>query len=130
MEIGLNLPVMVPGLDRDTVHAWCRRIDEGPFSIAALQPYALFGMNGLDPITHSLFWSMLVNLGALVGVSLLTGQSALERTQAALFVNALAQAEAGRLWRGTAQLADLKELVARFLESARSAFERREIGRL
>ncbi len=96
-------------------------IDEGPFSIAALQPYALFGMNGLDPITHSLFWSMLVNLGALVGVSLLTGQSALERTQAALFVNALAQAEAGRLWRGTAQLADLKELVARFLGPERAA---------
>jgi Na+/proline symporter/nitrogen-specific signal transduction histidine kinase len=113
-------------------------IDEGPFSIAALQPYALFGMNGLDPITHSLFWSMLVNLGALVGVSLLTGQSALERTQAALFVNALAQAEAGRLWRGTAQLADLKELVARFLgpERAAEAFQdyarrrRLDVGKL
>jgi signal transduction histidine kinase len=81
---------------------------------------------------------MLVNLGALVGVSLLTGQSALERTQAALFVNALAQAEAGRLWRGTAQLADLKELVARFLgpERAAEAFQdyarrrRLDVGKL
>jgi alkanesulfonate monooxygenase SsuD/methylene tetrahydromethanopterin reductase-like flavin-dependent oxidoreductase (luciferase family) len=32
MEIGLNLPVMVPGLDRRTILEWARRIDAGPFS--------------------------------------------------------------------------------------------------
>ena len=36
MKIGLNLPVMVPGLDRDTIHAWCRGIDEGQFSSLAV----------------------------------------------------------------------------------------------
>lgn len=36
MQIGLNLPVMVPGLDRDAVRAWCRAIDEGPFSSLAV----------------------------------------------------------------------------------------------
>ncbi len=36
MKIGMNLPIMVPGLDRDTVHAWCRAIDEGPFSSLAV----------------------------------------------------------------------------------------------
>jgi Na+/proline symporter/nitrogen-specific signal transduction histidine kinase len=113
-------------------------VDLGPFAIAGLKPYALFGLDGLDPITHSLFWSMLVNVGGLVGVSLLTGQSALERTQAALFVNALEQADHGRLWRGTARLSDLKELVARFLgpERADDAFRdyarrrRLEVGKL
>jgi Na+/proline symporter/nitrogen-specific signal transduction histidine kinase len=95
-------------------------VEQGPFANADLKPYALFGLNELDPITHSLFWSMLVNVGALVGVSLLTTQSALERTQAALFVKSLEQAEAGRLWRGTAQLSDLKELVARFLGAERA----------
>jgi Na+/proline symporter/nitrogen-specific signal transduction histidine kinase len=95
-------------------------IAQGPFGVALLKPYALFGLTGLDPITHSLFWSMLVNIGALVGVSLLTGQSALERAQAALFVDALEHAEAGRLWRGTARLADLRELVARFLGRGRA----------
>jgi alkanesulfonate monooxygenase SsuD/methylene tetrahydromethanopterin reductase-like flavin-dependent oxidoreductase (luciferase family) len=36
MEIGMNLPVMAPGLDRDTFLAWCERIDAGPYaSIAA-----------------------------------------------------------------------------------------------
>jgi len=96
-------------------------IEQGPLGVALLKPYALFGLAGLDPITHSLFWSMLVNVGAMIGVSLVTGQSALERTQAALFVNALEQAEAGRLWRGTAKLSDLKDLVARFLGTERAA---------
>jgi Na+/proline symporter/nitrogen-specific signal transduction histidine kinase len=95
-------------------------INEGPFGVALLKPYALFGLTGLDPITHSLFWTMLVNIGALVGISLLTNQSALERTQAALFVDALEQAEAGRLWRGTAKLSDLTDLVARFLGRVRA----------
>ena len=36
VDIGLNLPVMAPGLDRDTIYAWCRGIDEGPFSSLAV----------------------------------------------------------------------------------------------
>ncbi|MCP4006682.1 MAG: LLM class flavin-dependent oxidoreductase [bacterium] len=32
MEIGMNLPVMVPGLDREALLGWMRAIDAGPFS--------------------------------------------------------------------------------------------------
>jgi alkanesulfonate monooxygenase SsuD/methylene tetrahydromethanopterin reductase-like flavin-dependent oxidoreductase (luciferase family) len=35
MKIGMNLPVMVPGLDRARVLEWARRIDAGPFSCIA-----------------------------------------------------------------------------------------------
>ena len=35
MEIGMNLPVMVPGLDRDTFLKWCERIDGGFFASLA-----------------------------------------------------------------------------------------------
>lgn len=35
MKIGMNLPVMVPGLDRATILEWARRIDRGPFSSLA-----------------------------------------------------------------------------------------------
>jgi alkanesulfonate monooxygenase SsuD/methylene tetrahydromethanopterin reductase-like flavin-dependent oxidoreductase (luciferase family) len=35
MEIGMNLPVMVPGLSRDHILEWSRRIDAGPFSSLA-----------------------------------------------------------------------------------------------
>lgn len=36
MHIGMNLPVMVPGLDRGTILAWSRRIDAGPFATLAV----------------------------------------------------------------------------------------------
>lgn len=35
MDIGINLPVMVPGLDRDTVRAWCRSVDALPYCCLA-----------------------------------------------------------------------------------------------
>lgn len=35
MQVGLNLPVMVPGLDRARILEWSRRIDRGPFSSLA-----------------------------------------------------------------------------------------------
>ncbi len=35
MELGMNLPVMVPGLDRARVHDWSRRIDAGPYTSLA-----------------------------------------------------------------------------------------------
>ena len=62
---------------------------EGLFGIAALKPYALFYLSDIDPITHALFWSMLANVGAYVGVSLLSTPSMIEKTQATLFVEAL-----------------------------------------
>jgi len=35
MQLGMNLPVMVPGLDRDRILEWSRRVDRGPFSSLA-----------------------------------------------------------------------------------------------
>jgi len=35
MKIGMNLPVMVPGLGRELVFEWSRRIDTGPYSSLA-----------------------------------------------------------------------------------------------
>jgi alkanesulfonate monooxygenase SsuD/methylene tetrahydromethanopterin reductase-like flavin-dependent oxidoreductase (luciferase family) len=36
VQIGVNLPVMAPGLDRDGMLAWSRAIDAGPFASLAL----------------------------------------------------------------------------------------------
>ena len=35
MKIGMCLPYMKPGMDRKTMHQWCRRLDEGPFDSAS-----------------------------------------------------------------------------------------------
>src|SRR6185437_3569546 len=59
----------------------------GLFGLSVLKPYALFHLTGLMPIAHSLFWSMLLNCGGVIGVSLLLRPPATERAQAALFVD-------------------------------------------
>jgi alkanesulfonate monooxygenase SsuD/methylene tetrahydromethanopterin reductase-like flavin-dependent oxidoreductase (luciferase family) len=35
MKVGMNLPVMAPGLTRELVRQWCRRVDSGPYSSIA-----------------------------------------------------------------------------------------------
>ncbi len=98
-------------------------IEEGLFGIELLRPYALFGLEGLDPISHAVFWSMLANVGSLVGVSLFTQQSPIERMQAVLFVDVFQQGVIGgeaHFWRGTATVSELHALLARFLGPGRA----------
>ena len=61
-------------------------VESGPFGLAALRPTSLLGVEGLDPLTHGIFWSLLVNVGAYVLVSITSAQDAEERSQAAAFV--------------------------------------------
>ncbi len=96
-------------------------IDAGPFGIELLKPLALFGLSGLDETTHAMVWSMLFNAGLYVGVSLVTPQSAPERNQAALFVDAFRRSrEPTRMWRGTASAPELQRLLGRFLGPERA----------
>jgi Na+/proline symporter/nitrogen-specific signal transduction histidine kinase len=100
-------------------------IEQGPLAIAWLKPLALFGLAGLDEIGHSLFWSLLANLGAYVGVSLFGQQSSREHAQALLFVDAFKDPGRGSsLWRGSASVTEVIALVGRFLGPlrARAAF--------
>ncbi|HEY6610394.1 MAG TPA: sensor histidine kinase, partial [Pseudomonas sp.] len=97
-------------------------IEQGPLAIAWLKPLALFGLTGLDEIGHSLFWSLLGNLGAYVGVSLFSRQSSREHAQALLFVDVFKIAGRGSsLWRGSASVSEVIALVGRFLGPARAA---------
>ncbi|MFZ3205623.1 MAG: histidine kinase dimerization/phospho-acceptor domain-containing protein, partial [Pseudomonas sp.] len=97
-------------------------IEQGPLAITWLKPLALFGLAGLDEIGHSLFWSLLANLGAYVGVSLFGRQSSREHAQALLFVDAFKVAGRGSsLWRGSASVTEVIALVGRFLGPARAS---------
>lgn len=106
----------------------------GPFGFKPLAPYALFGLEGLDPIAHALFWTLAINVGLYVAVSLVTTQSMIERSQATQFVDAFKQpSEGARIWRGRATIGDLRRLMSRFIgaTAAYQAFRRfeREHGR-
>ncbi len=116
-------------------------LEKGPFGIELLKPLALFGVAGLDQITHTMIWSMLANVGGYVAVSLMGGAGADEHRQASLFVDVFKRpggAESARFWRGTASAPDLYHLLARFVgvRTAEEAFEgyarthRRERARL
>ena len=94
----------------------------GPFGIELLKPSQLFGLAGLDQITHAMVWSMIANIGAYVLVSLVGRQSAVEASQATLFVDVFTQTgERGRIWRGTTSASVLQTLLGRFLGAARAA---------
>ncbi|MCG7995667.1 MAG: sensor histidine kinase [Candidatus Thiodiazotropha taylori] len=102
-------------------------LDEGLFGWSWLRPYQLLGLDLFDPITHAVFWSMLVNVGLLVGVSLFANQSAIERIQATLFVDVFSQGSLtndSRIWESTSSVAEIREILARFIgvEQATKAF--------
>jgi Na+/proline symporter/nitrogen-specific signal transduction histidine kinase len=96
-------------------------VSDGPLGLAVLKPYAMFGLEGLDAIPHALIWTMVVNVGLYVAVSLFTSQSVIERSQAVHFVDVFrTPAEGERIWRGRATIGDLRRLLNRFLGDSRT----------
>jgi Na+/proline symporter/nitrogen-specific signal transduction histidine kinase len=95
-------------------------LEYGPFGIEQLRPYQLFGLNMFDPITHAVFWSMLVNAGLLVIISLLDRQNTMDRIQASLFVDVYRHSGGTQLWKGKAMITELKGLLARFIGPGQS----------
>jgi PAS domain S-box-containing protein len=76
--------LIVPVLVKEGVVA-SSILDSGPLGLGWLRPTELFGLTGLDSLSHGLFWSLLANLAGYVLVSLATRQDAEERLQAAAF---------------------------------------------
>ena len=62
-------------------------LQNGPWGIGWLRPRALFGVDGLDPVVHAVFWSMTINTGGFILGSLASFPKPLERLQGAQFVN-------------------------------------------
>jgi len=72
----------------ETSSPWVASVMEhGPWGIAALRPQSLFGMTGVDPLVHAVFWSLLANCSIFAVMSVFTSQGALERIQSTLFVD-------------------------------------------
>lgn len=95
----------------------------GPFGIELLKPFQLFGLKGFSHVSHAVFWSLLFNMTAYVGVSLFTRPSAIEHTQATWFVDVFKYAvdsKSSSIWRGTAMVRDISELLERFLGKPRT----------
>ncbi|MEJ2038677.1 MAG: ATP-binding protein [Desulfosarcinaceae bacterium] len=93
-------------------------ITQGPWGLQWLKPSSLFGLQGLDRISHAGLWTLLINTMTYIAGSLLSRPSALEHTQATMFVDVFRfsqDSEASLVWRGTALIPDLTSLLERFL---------------
>ncbi|WP_428622699.1 PAS-domain containing protein [Sedimenticola sp.] len=96
-------------------------VEQGPLGIAFLKPQALFGVSWDSHLIHSLFWSAFFNIGLYLMVSLFTRQSLIERTQARAFVDVFSKKSeyATRPWEGQIRIADLQQIVERFVDQDR-----------
>jgi Na+/proline symporter/nitrogen-specific signal transduction histidine kinase len=98
-------------------------LTDGPLGLTLLRPQQLFGLTGLDEISHAVFWSLTANVALYVGVSVTGQASAAEASQAALFVDVFRHTqglERSRFWRGKASVGDLLPLLGRFLGPERA----------
>ena len=98
-------------------------LSAGVGGVSWLRPGALFGLTGLDYLSHGLFWSWFFNVGFYVGLSLAWPPSALELRQAEVFVDvferqSLAEEIAG--WQGRTPLPDVRALLLGFLGKTRT----------
>jgi Na+/proline symporter/signal transduction histidine kinase len=104
----------------------------GPLGIEWLRPESLFGLRGWDAITHGTFWSLLMNILALLVVSARYRPSLDERLRATPFLDPYAArplASPGG-WQGSLTAGDLQALASRILgeRAAQRAFAEHAAG--
>jgi signal transduction histidine kinase len=97
---------------------------EGLFGWHWMRPNALFGLEGLDPLIHSLFWSLLINTLLLFLGSLQRPATALERVQSVMFIEPSRGDGANPFLQRTATANDLFAVAQRIIgdEDAHALF--------
>jgi len=113
--------LMVPnlsGLGFDTLSL----VEQGLFGISWLRPTSMFGLDGLDPITHATLLSLSLNIVAFVWVSRLTQARLQDRIQADHFVDLRLSHSIGSPESNfeNTRFSDLQTLCERFLGSNRT----------
>lgn len=78
----LMIPALLPAMGVDS--SW---LSDGPFGLSWLQPQALFYLAGWDPLTHGVFWSLLVNISCFVVVSLRFRPGISEQLESSYFLD-------------------------------------------
>lgn len=96
---------------------------QGPMQINALKPYALFGVDFLNPVNHSLYWSLFVNLSFYLIFSIVKKGDYRERNYGEMFVNSeeVAQMkETAYVWKGEAYVEDIQNILVKFIGENRA----------
>ena len=96
----------------------------GFLNISALKPYALFGIDFLSPPAHAFFWSLSINTICYLIISLIFKGNYRERNYAEMFVDSKNYAtlqDGALVWKGEAYVADIKNVLKKFLGEKRTA---------
>ena len=84
------------------------------FSSRLLNPTALFGLEGLDRWSHSLFWGLLLNVLFYVGISIFTRQSDAETRQAIIFVDSYSPLQFSQTHRPV-NIAEIEDILGQYI---------------
>ncbi|MGL5112537.1 MAG: sodium:proline symporter, partial [Flavobacterium sp.] len=98
-------------------------LENGPWGIALLKPFQLFGLDYLDPIPQAVFWSLLLNSLTYLAVSVSFKGNYRERNYAEMFVDISKYSghlENAFVWKGVAYVADIQKILERFLGVVRT----------
>jgi Na+/proline symporter/signal transduction histidine kinase len=98
-------------------------IQEGPWGIALLKPFQLFGLDYLEPIPHAVFWSLFFNVICYAAISVSFKGNYRERNYAEMFVDIdkyITNHEDAFVWKGTAYISDIQKVLQRFLGEERT----------
>jgi len=96
-------------------------LQRGPFGIGWLRPQQLFGLEGWDPLTHGTFWSLLLNTGVMLLISVRWRPDVAERLRAAPFLDPYAKRPVvSGDWPAHVKVRDLLALATRVIGDARA----------
>jgi len=120
----LFIPTVISGSG-----VWTHLLNEGPWGISFLRPNHLFGIDSLDPTTHSLFFSLSVNIGFFIFYSMQRKPGLVERIQAANFTQTASLMDnryQALPWWSTVAVGELRLLAEKFVGVAATqrAFEK------
>lgn len=93
-------------------------VENGLYGVQMLKPYALFGIDLLNPVNHALYWSLLFNTGAYLVLSVIKKGNYRERNYGEMFVNServVELKENAYVWKGEANVKDIQNILVRFL---------------
>ena len=93
---------------------------EAVFQSRLLNPTALFGLEGLDRWSHSLFWGLFLNLLFFVGVSIFTRQSDADKRQAIIFVDSYSPLQFSQTHR-PADIAEIEDILGQYIGRAEAS---------
>jgi Na+/proline symporter/nitrogen-specific signal transduction histidine kinase len=95
----------------------------GPYGLSFLKPHSLFGLDILNPVSHSLFWSLLINTFLFAGISVSVKGNYRERNYGEIFVNTeqiIPLQETAFVWKGKAYVDDIQNILIQFIGKSRA----------